>query len=293
MSSTPSPATDDSSSEGDLLREFVDEALAKERQAQTSMSPRSAVLSHSSLRSAPQSDPLSNLSNGSIDPGGQLRKRSKGKRRQRDSEVARPSVLSQLLDVDISRKDPTEEVFRLRQILKTVEKHAVSEARRARDLQRANHEAQQRLLELRENKLISDREAEKAKQEIRLFQYQLQNAEQEIARSQAAVKSVERQRDDAEDAARRAREKARKLREEHLVLAAREEGRRLGYEAGFEQARIEREIIAARRKARSRVAPAPAPSVRVDKGKRRQMDYPGDEEQPSRPNPETNQQSPR
>ena len=257
------------------------------------MSPRSAVLSHSSLRSAPQSDPLSNLSNGSIDPGGQLRKRSKGQRRQRDSEVARPSVLSQLLDVDISRKDPTEEVLRLRQILKTVEKHAVSEARRARDLQRANHEAQQRVLELRENKLISDREAEKAKQEIRVFQYQLQNAEQEIARSQAAVKSVERQRDDAEDAARRAREKARKLREEHLVLAAREEGRRLGYEAGFEQARIEREIIAARRMARSRVAPAPAPSVRVDKGKRRQMDYPGDEEQPSRPNPERNQQSPR
>ncbi|KAF8911632.1 hypothetical protein CPB84DRAFT_1762425 [Gymnopilus junonius] len=241
------------------------------------MSPRSALLSHSSLRSVPHSDSPTDLSNGAIDPGTQIRKRSKGKRRQRELEVARPSALSQLLDVDISRKDPTEEVLRLRQILKTVEKHAISEAKRAKELQRANHEVQQRFVELRDNKLLSDREAEKAKQEIRLFQYQLQNAEQEIARSQAAVRSVERQRDDAEAAAARARAKARKLHEEHLVLAAREEGRRLGFEAGFEHARIEREIIAARRKARPRTIPVQATISSVDKGKGKERAYPEDE----------------
>ncbi|KDR75515.1 hypothetical protein GALMADRAFT_247958 [Galerina marginata CBS 339.88] len=278
-SSSPSPASDESSSEGEVLRDFVNEAIAK---AQTAMSPRSALLSHSSLRTAPLSDPPSDLANGLVDTRGQLRKRSTGKRRQRALEVGRPSALTQLVDVDISRKDPTTEVMRLREILKTVEKNAHSETRRAKELQRANQEAQQRFQKLNETKLVAEQEAAKAKQEIRLFQYQLENAQKEIERTQDTVKKIEKQRDEAEADAARARAKARKLHEQKLVLTAREEGRRLGFQAGFEHARTERQMITARRHSD---APRPrqnlieaGPSNPSEKGKGRERPYSPHEE---------------
>ncbi|PPQ88959.1 hypothetical protein CVT25_005058 [Psilocybe cyanescens] len=277
-SSSPSPGSDASSSEGDVLREFVNDLTAKDRQE--SMSPRSAILSHSSLRTGPVSSHhvVVDPNNAIVDTRGQRRKRSNGNRRQLALEVGRPSALSQLVDVDISRKDPRDEVMRLREILKTVEKHAVMEAKRATELQRANLEAQHRAQILNENKLAAEQEAARANQEKRLFQFQLDSAQKEIERSQQAVKAIEKQRDEAEADAARARAKARKLHEQKLMLTAREEGRRLGFEAGFEHARTERKMNAVKTKKplKPAIRPStaePAPSIRVDKGKGKERAY--------------------
>jgi len=60
----------------------------------------------------------------------------------------------------------------------------------------------------------------------------------EIRRAQEIVDKVDQQRADAEDEARRGREKVRKLTEARAVELAMEEGRRLGYEEGMRQGRL-------------------------------------------------------
>lgn len=62
---------------------------------------------------------------------------------------------------------------------------------------------------------------------------QLDNAQKEIFRAQDIIDQVAAQRNEAEAEAARARTKARKLQEEKLVMLAREEGRRMGYEEGL------------------------------------------------------------
>ena len=57
-------------------------------------------------------------------------------------------------------------------------------------------------------------------------------------RAQEVVERVDRQRADAEDEARRGRDKIRKLTEARSVELAMEEGRRLGYEEGMRQGRL-------------------------------------------------------
>ncbi|KAF8957339.1 hypothetical protein BDZ97DRAFT_1924703 [Flammula alnicola] len=278
----PSPVSDESSSTERRagLREFVDQAIAQDRLA--AMSPRSALLSQSSLQTPTEKQRSSDLMSGVVDSGRQLRKRNTGSRRKRGLEVARPSALTQLLDVDISRKDPKDEVMRLREILKTVERHSISESRRAVELERANQEAQQRVQLLAENRLIAQQEAAKAHQEVRIVQLQLENAQREIERKQDEVKRIEQQRDEAEAEAVRARAKARKLHQEKIAAAAREEGRRLGFQAGFDYAKKERQIVAARKSSnavRPTLIEAPRPNVaqtrpsnRIDKGKQRAYD---------------------
>lgn len=158
-------------------------------------------------------------------------------------EVGRPSTLAQLMDVDLSRKDPKDEVMRLREILKTVERHSAMEVLRVKELERANLEAERRVQVFAETQLREKQEALKAQQEVRLVNLQLQNAQEELERKQREVKRIEQQRDEAEADAARAREKARKFREQTIAAAAREEGRRLGFKAGFDYASQERQMI--------------------------------------------------
>lgn len=229
------------------MREFVDQAIAQKRLA--TMSPRSALLSQSSLQTPTADEPSTSIANGFVDPGRHVRKRTTDNRRKRGGmEVARSSALTQLMDVDLSRKDPKDEVMRLREILKTVERHSISEARRAKELERANQETERRLHLLAETRLLEQKETMKAQQEVRLVQLQLQNAQDEIERKQREMKRVEKQRDEAEAEAARQRDKARKLHEQTIAAAAREEGRRRGFQAGFDYARQERRIAAAAKK---------------------------------------------
>ena len=66
---------------------------------------------------------------------------------------------------------------------------------------------------------------------------QLENAQREIFRAQEIINQVAKEKQDAEEEAAKARTKARKLQEEKLVMMAREEGRRQGYEDGLSRGR--------------------------------------------------------
>lgn len=66
---------------------------------------------------------------------------------------------------------------------------------------------------------------------------QLENAQREIFRAQEIINQVAKEKHDAEEDAARARTKARQLQEEKLVMTAREEGRRLGFQEGLSRGR--------------------------------------------------------
>lgn len=112
-------------------------------------------------------------------------------------------------------------------------------------------EAENRALELAERfKLVNDarlqsqQELQRVNEELRLYKVQYDNAQREILRGQELLKALEAQRDDAETHAAKARSTARRLKEENLMMRARDEGRRAGYaeglRRGLEQARMQR-----------------------------------------------------
>ncbi|KAG6886315.1 hypothetical protein C0993_006725 [Termitomyces sp. T159_Od127] len=92
-------------------------------------------------------------------------------------------------------------------------------------------------------KLINDRrvtavqDAAKANEELRLYRTSLESANQEIQRAQEIIDRIEKERYDAEKAAAEAKTMARRFQRELLVMKAMEEGRKLGVQEGFEQAR--------------------------------------------------------
>ena len=70
-----------------------------------------------------------------------------------------------------------------------------------------------------------------------MYKLQLEYAQQEIYKAQDILDSLEAQRHDAEASAAKARNVARKLKEETLVDLAREEGRRIGLQEGIARGR--------------------------------------------------------
>lgn len=94
-------------------------------------------------------------------------------------------------------------------------------------------EAAQRYRVLNDAKVRAEAESGRLREELRMYKLQLENAQSEIHKAQTVLEEVERQRDDAEASAARARDTARKLNEARLVEQAMEEGRRLGFEEGI------------------------------------------------------------
>ncbi|KAL1742886.1 hypothetical protein HDZ31DRAFT_42206 [Schizophyllum fasciatum] len=80
--------------------------------------------------------------------------------------------------------------------------------------------------------------ASRTKHELEMYKLQLEAAQREITRAQSVVQMMQTQRDEAERAAARARTVARRLKEEQIVLRAREQGREEGYAEGVERARM-------------------------------------------------------
>ena len=205
------------------------------------MSPRSALLAHTSLREHSAAEPLATI----IEPS-RIRKRNSAseRRRIRERDLANASPSQrELVRLLI---DQEQEASILRKQLYIANQRVDSEARRAAELERANQLATQRYHEINESRVVVQQEASKAIQDSRLYHLELENAQKEIERARESLKHIERERDEAEAAAARARAKTRKLREQQIIAAARREGRRLGFEAGFEHARQERLLVAAR-----------------------------------------------
>lgn len=89
--------------------------------------------------------------------------------------------------------------------------------------------------------IAAQQEGIAAKQQVELYKMQLEIAQAEILRAQRILDMVEKQRDEAEEAAARARAKARKLNEEKVSTVARDNGRREGFEDGLRAGRLEAE----------------------------------------------------
>ncbi|KAF8058717.1 hypothetical protein FPV67DRAFT_1523492 [Lyophyllum atratum] len=220
---TPSPNSDDT--EGSVLREFVDASIAREHR-----SP--------SLRSELLSQTFHHGKGATVDPGPSKRPRRSHKRRKpQEHELvkseASPDDLLRLL------VDQKQETHTLRRALRIAAERMDSEAQRVVALERNHSQTTEHFRILNESRVTAQQEAMKANSELRLYQFQFENAQKEIARAQEMLKMVEDQRDDAEEAAVRARAKARKYLQERMVAAAREEGRRLGFEDGLRRAQEE------------------------------------------------------
>ena len=113
-------------------------------------------------------------------------------------------------------------------MLLTVTEQLKQESQRADDNERRAREAIQRFRAINEARVAAQQDATRANEELRMYKLQLDYAQKEIFRAQEILESLETQRHDAEASAAKARDVARKFREESLVDLAREEGHRLG-----------------------------------------------------------------
>jgi hypothetical protein len=129
------------------------------------------------------------------------------------------------------------ETNELRRMLLSVTEQLKQESQRADDNERRAREAVQRFKAINEARVTAQQDAARANEELRMYKLQLEYAQKEIYKAQEILESLETQRHDAETNAAKARDVARKLREESIVDLAREEGRRLGLQEGIVRGR--------------------------------------------------------
>ncbi|KAI0752548.1 hypothetical protein C8Q80DRAFT_1267081 [Daedaleopsis nitida] len=108
-----------------------------------------------------------------------------------------------------------------------------NETRRADDAERRVLEVLRKLRAAHEATMLAQAEASRAKEELTLYKYRLEDANREIARAQELIDELEQQKVEAEEVAARARSTARKYREQQLIARAREEGRLEGLQEGW------------------------------------------------------------
>ncbi|KAJ7698999.1 hypothetical protein B0H17DRAFT_1006457 [Mycena rosella] len=204
--------------ESPIPRDFVDE---------TPPSPRTELLSPTSGPRPLQSE---------IDRV-QQRQRGPSERYRRQREEAYANISSrQLLSLLIEKEY---ESNKLRKALHRAFERFEAEAARASEAERVTQETLNQFRAANETKVAAERALYKTSEELRMWKFQFEHAQREIQRAQGVVQLVERQRDDAELAAMDARKTARQLNEQRLVSDALEEGRRLGYQAGFRKGQQE------------------------------------------------------
>lgn len=131
------------------------------------------------------------------------------------------------------RDSSTSSSKKLSSLLMLASERLDKEIRRANDAERRALEAISLARSANEAKLIAQRDATRANEELRMYKIQYDNAQREIFKAQELIDQIEAERQEAEAAAARARSTARKLKEQNLIIMAREEGRQLGYQEGL------------------------------------------------------------
>ncbi|KAL0958019.1 hypothetical protein HGRIS_000194 [Hohenbuehelia grisea] len=238
MMSMPQPVRFNSDeTEGSVLRDFVNEALDANQpnhfSDETPPSPRSELLSPGSRRD--ETPPTNSSSDQSQSRSRSRRGPSSRYRREREvvhSTASHRDLLRLLIETEY-------ELTRMRKALYTAFERLESEAQRATEAERARTELVAQFRTLNENRVKAIQQASKANEELRMYQMQYNHAQAEIQRAQGALHDLREQRDDAEKSATKARRVARELNQQRLVSEAREQGRRLGFKAGFQQAQVE------------------------------------------------------
>ncbi|KAI0357756.1 hypothetical protein OH77DRAFT_1583336 [Trametes cingulata] len=150
---------------------------------------------------------------------------------EQDHDSLHSSVPSKLL----SRLMPREhhDTRSLRTILAVTTERLQSETRRADDAERRVLEVLRKLRTAHEATMVAQSDAARAREELALYKYRLEDAQREISRAQEIINELEQEKLEAEAEAARARSTARRYREQQLMARAREEGRQEGFQEGF------------------------------------------------------------
>ncbi|PIL37533.1 hypothetical protein GSI_01227 [Ganoderma sinense ZZ0214-1] len=126
----------------------------------------------------------------------------------------------------------------LKRAMYTLSEQLKAERQRADAAEAKTREVLNHFKNTNDAKIAAEQDAARANEGLRLYKLQYENAQEEIRRAQKLIDSLEAQRLDAEEAAAKARSTARKLKEEKVIMQAREEGRRQGIEEGMAQGRV-------------------------------------------------------
>lgn len=130
------------------------------------------------------------------------------------------------------------ETMDLKRTLYTITEQLKAERQRADAAEHKTREVLALFKNANEAKMAAEQEAARANEALRLYKLQYENAQQEIRRAQKLIDALDTQRVDAEETAAKARSLARKMKEEAIVVSAREAGRRQGLEEGLAQGRM-------------------------------------------------------
>ncbi|KAH8814660.1 hypothetical protein DL96DRAFT_1820809 [Flagelloscypha sp. PMI_526] len=156
-------------------------------------------------------------------------------KRQKEREHAartQQDLIRLLIEAEYENKN-------LRKSVNTATQSAREELSRALEAERMAKDLGMKLRQSMDEKMQGEQDTARAQDELRLYKLQLDTSKTEVERAQRVVEQLRSERDDAERSAQRARSMARKLDRERHIDAAREEGRRLGFEAGFRRAQDE------------------------------------------------------
>lgn len=190
------------------------------------------------MNDSDSASPTSTTPNEPLEPDNHSHRSSRSRRHHRDGkERDRSSAASYSKELAKILVRQEGEVKDLQNRLYFTQERLKDETQRADDAEKRVMDAVLKFKEANDARLAAQQDSSRLSEELRLYKIQLDAAQKEIYRAQDILNSLETQKNDAEDAARRARETARKLREEKIVLLAREEGRQQGYKEGLAQGR--------------------------------------------------------
>ena len=175
---------------------------------------------------------------------------------QRDLQERRSSWDHRNDSLSLELSSPHDEPRTRREMLHTLADRYYAEKRRADDAERMLQDLIIRMKTINEARLQALHDAAKANEELkcvvffgtlllltptRLYKIQLTTAQNEIYKAQDTIEAVDRQRYNAEKEAAKFRSKTRRLNEDILMLAAREEAWKLGLQEGLNRGRSNEE----------------------------------------------------
>ncbi|KAL0575528.1 hypothetical protein V5O48_006451 [Marasmius crinis-equi] len=217
-------------SEGAILRDFVDEAIAHEHEPHEPISmpsPRTELLSSAS-------NPGNDIANN--DRNSRLRRGPTERYRRERESVYRNTSHNELLRHLIEQEY---EGSKMRKTLYMAFAQLEGETQRANELEKQVQETVSRVTSMNQRALNAEAEVRSLREELNLYKIHYEVAQSRILKAQTVLATLRTQKEDAETMARKARGDARKVKEVLGVWKAREEGRKQGFEAGWRRARQE------------------------------------------------------